>query len=383
MSNLTHQVCSVIPPHIIRHAAEHACDEVTRRRLAATADATRRLAASRDEAGVAAAVRQVSFSPRERIVYDARHRKQLPGQIVMTEETPLNPDPEAVEAFSGSGKTYDFFAQVLYRDSIDNRGMAIESTVHYGRGFDNAFWNGRQMVYGDGDRRLFNRFTAALDVIGHELTHGVTQYSSALGYTGESGALNEHISDVFGILIKQYAQERPVAQADWVIGRGLFTDAVHGQGLRSLAAPGTAYDDPVLGRDPQPRHMRDYVVTTEDDGGVHINSGIPNHAFYLVARHASTYAWDVAGRIWYTALLSGLGKRTTFARFAAATLAAATPSGIRIRRLVTDAWAAVGVELAPPAAAPAVCLTVPPPHTRPAFRDRLRWRRPAAGTEAR
>jgi Zn-dependent metalloprotease len=379
MSRVTHQICSVIPPHIIRHAAVHAGDEATRRKLTATAATTRELAAAR-QPELAAAARLISFSPRRRIVYDARGLKQLPGDVVMTEESRHHADPQAIEAFNGSGTTYDFFADVLYRDSIDNRGMCIESTIHYGRGFDNALWNGRQIIYGDGDRKLFNRFTAALDVIGHELTHGVTQHSASLGYSGEPGALNEHISDAFGILIKQYALKQPARDADWVVGRELFTPAVNGNGLRSLAAPGTAYDDPVLGRDPQPAHMRDYVVTGEDNGGVHINSGIPNHAFYLIASTASTYAWDLAGRIWYQALNSGLRSNATFREFATATVAAAAAlcgRHRRVYRLVVDAWAAVGVFVA---GSPPACVQVPSPQIRPAAQGRLRWRRKAGGT---
>ncbi len=300
---------------------------------------------------------------------------------MMTEQRHRTRDLQAVEAFSGSGETHRFFAELFSRDSIDNQGMCIESTVHYGRGFDNALWNGRQMIYGDGDRKLFNRFTAAIDVIGHELTHGVTQHAAGLGYSGETGALNEHISDAFGILIKQYAFEQLARQSDWVIGRGLFTNAVKGRGLRSMADPGSAYDDPVLGRDPQPAHMRDYVVTSVDNGGVHINSGIPNHAFYLVASTASTYAWDLAGRIWYMALTSGLNSKATFADFARATVTAAAAlcgEGRRMHRLVIDAWATVGV-VPTPANEAAACLKVPPPLTRPAFRDRLRWRLQSGG----
>jgi Zn-dependent metalloprotease len=237
------------------------------------------------------------------------------------------------------------------------------------------------MIYGDGDRKLFNRFTAALDIIGHELTHGVTQHAVGLGYRGETGALNEHISDVFGILIKHYAYEQLDIGSDWVIGRGLFTEAVNGQGLRSLEDPGSAYDDPVLGRDPQPKHMRDYVVTAEDNGGVHINSGIPNHAFYLFASSCDGYTWDLPARIWYSALRSGLGAEARFADFANATLGVAARlcgAGRRMHRLLADAWAAVGVFPTVPVAAP-VCLSVPPPLTRPAFPDRLRRRHRAGG----
>jgi Zn-dependent metalloprotease len=122
--------------------------------------------------------------------------------------------------------------------------------------------------------------------------------------------------------------------------------------------------------------MRDHVVTAEDNGGVHINSGIPNHAFYLVAREAGTYAWDLPARIWYEALTSGLSATTGFAGFAGATIAAAARlcgQGRRVHRLVAEAWGAVGVTPARPGDA-AACIQVPPPLTRPAFRDRLRWR---------
>jgi Zn-dependent metalloprotease len=380
MNTITQHVCSVIPPHIIRHAAEHS-DGATRRRLAATEAATRKLAASRVEPLVLAAVRQTPITPKRRIVYHADRLRQLPGRVIMTEEEYGIRDVQAIEAFNGCGLTHNFFAEVLGRDSIDDDGMCLESTVHYGRGFDNAIWNGRQMIYGDGDRTLFNRFTAAIDIIGHELTHGVTQYAAGLVYSGETGALNEHISDAFGILIKQYAYDQLAKQSDWVIGHGLFTASVNGRGLRSLADPGSAYDDPVLGRDPQPAHMRDYVVTTEDNGGVHVNSGIPNRAFYLVASEASTYAWDLTGRLWYTALTSGLSSKATFADFAGATITAAARicgRGRRVHRLVVDAWASVGVVPKRPGEN-ALCLEVPPPLTREAFRERRNWRQLRGG----
>src|SRR5258705_701935 len=155
------------------------------------------------------------------------------------------------------------------------------------------------MLYGDGDGRIFNRFTKVLDVIGHELTHGVTQYTAALDYHDQSGALNEHFSDVFGILVKQYSLKQTAKKADWLIGAGIFTQRVHGAAIRSMKAPGTAYDDPTLGRDPQPAHMKNYVKSHDDSGGVHVNSGIPNHVFYLVATALGGNAWEVAGKIWY------------------------------------------------------------------------------------
>ena len=206
------------------------------------------------------------------------------------------------EAYDGLGATYDFFSKAYGRDSIDDAGLALDASVHFGKDYDNAFWDGKQMVFGDGDGVYFNRFTVSLDVIGHELTHGVTEDEAGLIYSNQSGALNESISDVFGVLVKQYALKQKAADADWLIGATLLTKKVKGVALRSMKAPGTAYDDPVLGKDPQPAHMKGYVQTMEDNGGVHINSGIPNNAFYRLAVALGGFAWEKAGRIWYEAL---------------------------------------------------------------------------------
>ncbi len=198
------------------------------------------------------------------------------------EGAPASGDAAVDEAYDGLGATFDLYWDVYERNSIDDEGLPLDATVHYGTDYDNAFWNGQRMVFGDGDGDLFNRFTIAVDVIGHELTHGVTEDEAQLAYFFQPGALNESNSDVFGSLVKQKLLHQTVEEADWLIGAGLFTSNVQGVALRSMKAPGTAYDDPVLGKDPQPAHMRDYVRTYQDNGGVHINSGIPNHAFYLI-----------------------------------------------------------------------------------------------------
>jgi Zn-dependent metalloprotease len=222
--------------------------------------------------------------------------------------------------------------------------MPLDGTVHYGSNYDNAFWDGSRMVFGDGDGELFIRFTVAVDVIGHELTHAVTEATAGLVYSGQSGALNESVSDVFGSLVKQRQLGQDAADADWLIGAGLFTAAVQGEALRSMRAPGTAYDDDVLGRDPQPGHMRDFVDTTDDNGGVHINSGIPNHAFYLAATALGGPAWEVAGQVWYDTLVGGLAAGSDFAAFATATVAAAQSRfGSDEAQAVRSAWDAVGV----------------------------------------
>jgi Zn-dependent metalloprotease len=254
-------------------------------------------------------------------------------------------DSEANEAYDGLGATFDFYADAYDRNSIDDEGLHLDATVHYGRAYDNAFWNGQQMVFGDGDGDLFNRFTISLDVIAHELTHGVTGDEARLVYLGQAGALNESISDVFGSLVKQYARKQTAEQADWLIGQGLFTANVHGVALRSMKAPGTAFDDPVLGRDPQPSTMAGYVHTSADNGGVHTNSGIPNHAFYLAAVALGGYAWERAGRIWYETLRDKRLKPTaTFRQFARCTVInAAHFFGGAERQAVAAAWAEVGI----------------------------------------
>ena len=283
----------------------------------------------------------------QRTVYSAKHSHQLPGSVARSEGAPASADVSVNEAYDGLGATFDFYLQAYNRNSIDDAGLPINATVHFGNNYDNAFWNGQQMVFGDGDGKLFNRFTVSLDVIGHELTHGVTEHEAGLAYSGQSGALNESISDVFGSLIKQHKNKQTVVEADWLIGAGLLAPGVKGVALRSMKAPGTAYDDPVLGKDPQPANMGGYVHTLSDNGGVHTNSGIPNHAFYLAAVAIGGNAWDEAGRIWYDALSDPrLKPNANFRTFAKLTssiadklLGAGSPKSSAVR----EAWHKVGV----------------------------------------
>ncbi|NWG33664.1 MAG: M4 family metallopeptidase [Chloroflexi bacterium] len=296
--------------------------------------------------------RVAAVGGKERIVYDARNGSSLPGTPVRKEGDGPSADVAVNEAYDGSGATFDLYKDIYNRNSIDNNGMRMDSTVHYRKGYDNAFWNGEQMVYGDGDEdlpvsdRLFNRFTIAIDIIGHELTHGVTQFEAKLVYSYQAGALNESMSDVFGSLVKQRVLNHTAAQADWIIGEGLFTPNVKGVGIRSMKEPGTAYNDPVLGRDPQPGHMKDYVNTSSDNGGVHINSGIPNRAFYITAMELGGYAWEKAGQIWYVTLRDKLGSTSQFQDCADLTYAvAAELYGVNSleQMAVKKGWADVGI----------------------------------------
>ncbi|HEY6051282.1 MAG TPA: M4 family metallopeptidase [Thermoanaerobaculia bacterium] len=335
--------CFIVPPYVLDNISRYG-DAEDRKSAIATLLATERFRARRDLLGALPVATPTGEKRRD--VFDARHGTTLPGKLVRAEGDAASDDVAVNEAYDGAGTTYDLYFEVYGRNSIDDRGMRLDSSVHYGNRYDNAFWNGSQMVYGDGDGKLFERFTISIDVIGHELTHGVTAREANLDYQGQSGALNESISDVFGSLVKQRALGQTAEQADWLIGEGIFTPAVRGVALRSMKAPGTAYDDPVLGKDPQPAHMRDYVETSDDDGGVHVNSGIPNRAFYLAASALGGNAWEQAGRIWYVALRDLLRRTSTFADAARLTAQAAAGlfgAGRVEERAVRAAWEAVGV----------------------------------------
>ncbi|MGR9086316.1 MAG: M4 family metallopeptidase [Gammaproteobacteria bacterium] len=336
-------VCCIIPPYMTDHIVRHGDDDM-RTWAMETLKATERFRGRREFLG--SVPFSVSTGEKRRTVYDAGQGETLPGRLVRNEGGLSSQDIAVNEAYDGAGATYDLFHEVYERNSIDDQGLRIDSTVHYGRQYDNAFWNGSQMVYGDGDGRLFNRFTISVDVIGHELTHGVVQFEAGLIYRNESGALNESFADVFGSLVKQRTLNQTVDQADWLIGAGLLAPGVSGEGLRSLKAPGTAYDDPMLGRDPQPAHYNDRFRGAQDNGGVHINSGIPNRAFYLAATEIGGFAWEKAGRIWYVALRDFLRSRSNFRRAAVVTIAVAGElygQGSAEQAAVSNAWQSVGV----------------------------------------
>lgn len=335
--------CRILPPHILEAIVRNGTPQ-QRRRALATLAVSERLRGRREV--LALSLAPVPAGEKRRTVYDGQHTTRLPGVLVRGEGDPASADAAVNEAYDGAGDTYDLYAEIYGRNSIDGRGMRIDSTVHYGVQYDNAFWDGAQMVYGDGDGELFERFTRSVDVIGHELTHGVTDSEAALEYHDEPGALNESLSDVFGSLVKQRVRQQTAAEADWIIGEGLFTPKVRGVGLRSLKAPGSAYSDPILGNDPQPSHMSNYDRSPEDNGGVHINSGIPNHAFYLAAVAIGGFAWEKAGKIWYVAATERLRPRSDFAAAAKATQAVAGElfgAGGAEQEAVRDAWSQVGL----------------------------------------
>jgi Zn-dependent metalloprotease len=337
-------VCFILPPHILEHVIRHSKDANSRGRAARNLQIQSRLR------GMRSAFSQFSFAglatgTKRRTLYDAGGRNVLPGELVRSEGQSPTQDIAVTEAYDFSGLTYDFYRSMFKRNSVDDHGMRLDSSVHYEQDFDNALWNGQQMVYGDGDGRIFGRFTKCIDVVGHELTHGVTQFTAALEYHDQPGALNESMSDVFGIMLKQFQSKQSAAQSNWLIGEGLFIPAagVNRTALRSMKDPGSAYDDPEIGKDPQPAHMKNYAQGAADNGGVHINSGIPNHAFYLAATKLGGNAWDVTGKIWYEVLTTRLHSNAQFADAAAATRDVAQKYGKEPAKAVDEAWKEVGL----------------------------------------
>jgi Zn-dependent metalloprotease len=342
-------ICSIVPPHLFERFARSGTPE-EREVALATLSIDHSIRTIRvQNAALAAQPTRRAVVPTggrgqpSRTIFDAHHLSNQHATTVLRSEGqgPCT-DQSANQAYDALGDTYRFYWDVLSRDSINDAGLPLLGEVHFGRKYDNAFWDGERMMFGDGDGRLFTGFTAALEVIGHELTHGVTGSTTNLLYTGQSGALNESISDVFGCLVKQYRLGQTADQANWLIGDGILGPSMHGVALRSMKSPGTAYDG-----DSQPASMDQYVRTAEDNGGVHTNSGIPNRAFYLVATAIGGHAWEKAGRIWYQVSINRMvPPDAQFHTFAQATLtAAATLFGANSTesRAVADAWAEVAV----------------------------------------
>jgi len=350
-------VCFIVPPSVLIQMIDDGSPELRTsavrtlaisERVRERRAVTRRLVQHQPQAAVALLLAPVGA---KRTVYDVDHGSQgnLPGTKVRAEGDPGVTDVAVNQAYDGSGTTFDFYEQVFNRNSVDGQGLELVSSVHFETDYDNAFWDGSQMVYGDGDGQMFRRggFTECLDVMAHELTHGVTQFTAGLRYRAQSGALNESFSDVFGSLVRQRSLGQSADQADWLIGEGIMGPELPGEALRSLKAPGTAFK-----YDNQPADMAHYVNLPDDgdprhdNGGVHVNSGIPNHAFYLAAIGIGGNAWEKAGAIWYTTLTTRLNENSDFQAAADATVAVSGSlygAGGAEQQAVRSAWVQVGI----------------------------------------
>jgi len=343
-SRLCPVCCFIVPPGVLRRYAHDAgVDPATRKTLRDTLLETERLRALREAHRVATLRDPERFAavlaphiPVQHL-FDCKHRKNLPGTPVPT------PSGEFKTVFDTTAKVVEFYKTVLGRNSMDDKGFDLASSLHYAENYDNAFWNGQQMVYGDGDGQLFDEMYLSPDVVGHELTHGVTQYESALRYEGESGALNESISDVFGAVFNQWLNEWPVGKADgWLIGAGIIAEPAKQKGftcLRDMVNPSAQHC-----LSPQPERYSQIDPTAD----VHDNSGVPNKAFALFAASGGGESWTTAIKVWYDTCTSRtLRADATFSEFAALTVAnAQSRGGDSLAAKCRSAWQEVEV---PPA----------------------------------
>lgn len=285
-----------IPPHIMRALAREGVEEA---RFTIQQSRLSRIKRSAKLVNMEIFRGTAKAGKASRKVYDSQKTYEQRVKLVREEGESPSEDETVNNAYDYVGQVFDYFETVLGRNSIDNLGMDLVINVHFGEKYQNAFWDGDDISLGDGDGKLFTNFSKSLDVIAHELAHGITQFTANFKYSGQSGALHEHFSDVFGSAITQHTANQAADDADWLIGNEIMGPELYGESIRSMSEPGTAYDNSLLGKDMQPAHMNDYYAGTEDNYGVHINSGIPNKAFYLASMAIGT---DKAARIWYNAL---------------------------------------------------------------------------------
>src|SRR5690349_12062402 len=340
----------ITPPFILTRLLD-SDNEAIRQAALATLLTTAKLRGEREVRGLLAGALAAPGDGR-RSCFDCEHGTFLPfATLIRSEDDGPAADASVNRAFDGLGVTRNFYRDVFQRNSIDGRGMRLTGYVHRGRRYNNAFWDGQQMVFGDGDGEVFSDFTGSLDVIAHELAHGVTEHTANLEYHNQSGALNESMSDVVGSMVKQWHLQQAADQADWLIGADVFTPHIDADALRSMKAPGTAFDNKVFGKDPQPDHMERFVELPDtdegDNGGVHVNSGIPNKAFYLVAVGIGGNSWEARGHTGYEPLRASKAT-TAFQGFATTTFPHADElygAGSPEQQAVQAAWDEVGIQV--------------------------------------
>lgn len=338
--------CFIVPRDVLeRLSKDPDLSDELRQAAAHTAKVSTELRKLRDQAGSLTRVTSQAKAPGTKLatkpsvkVYNCKHHQTLPGSLVSKPAS--STDTTASRAFNETTAVAAFYKQVFGRNSIDNTGMTLLSSIHYGTSYNNAMWNGSQMVYGDGDHQLFIDFTAGNDVIGHELTHGVTQHTLQLAYSGDAGGLNESLSDCFGSMFRQWRAGQDVTQADWLIGHDILGPVAKSKGytcLRNMANPA---DTHALA--PQPTKYSQITAGMDP----HYSSGPPNLAFCLACKAVGGKSWEKVGQIWYRAMLAGAKPAMKMPEFAARTRALATElyrSTPAVATAVDNAWKSIGL----------------------------------------
>jgi Zn-dependent metalloprotease len=339
--------CCIVPKDVLeRFAGDKKLGSELRKAAADSARISDALREMRVQAGAltaaahAAGAHLVELAATPKVtVYDCKTSQTLPGTPVPKPKTAK--DATAKRTFVETTAVAAFYKKVFGRNSIDNAGMTMMSSIHFGKAYNNAMWNGSQMVYGDGDGKLFVDFTRGNDVIGHELTHGVTQHSLQLGYSGDAGGLNESLSDCFGSMFRQWQAGQDVAQADWLIGADIVGPVAKGKGFKCLRNMANPADKSALA--PQP--TRYSQITPGMDP--HYTSGPPNLAFCTACKTLGGKSWEKIGSIWYGALtMSGINPAMTMPKFAARTRQLAAqlyPGQTAVTSAVDRGWKLVGL----------------------------------------
>ena len=294
-------------------------------------------------------------SARNRNTHNLFNGTSLPGTLQRTEGQGPVADIDVNFAHDFAGDTYNCYAALFARDSYNNAGALLRSSVHYSSNYVNAFWNGSQMVYGDGDGVNAIPLDRGFDVVAHELTHAVTENESGLIYANESGALNEANSDTFAAICESWKDGNVISGDTWKVGEDVWTPGTAGDALRYM-------NNPTIDGSSRDYYPERYTGSA-DNGGVHWNSGIPNLAFYLAVaggQHprgrtpgitVAALGMDVTAQIWYRAATQYYQSTTNMAQASAACVQAATdlfPLDPSVRQSIADAWGAVGVAPPPP-----------------------------------
>ncbi|MGB6350398.1 MAG: M4 family metallopeptidase [Pseudolabrys sp.] len=339
-------ICQIVPERVLKRlATDRSFSDEQRKNFTDTIKIDTELRRLRIQAakltrvaGLMAEAPTVALAPAV-TVYDCHHGQTLPGAQILNPAT--SPDATAKQVFSETKSVEGFYSQVFGRNSIDDAGMTLISSIHYGVRYNNAFWNGSQMTYGDGDGSIFVDFSKGNDVIGHELTHGVTQYSLQLGYTNEAGGLNESLSDCFGSMFRQWDANQNVNQADWLIGKDIMGPSALEKGFTCLRDMGNPAAKHCLA--PQPTKYSQVKPGMDP----HLSSGPPNLAFYTIAKAVGGNSWDNVGQIWYRSM-TGFGpapnlKMKAFADRTRAVAPELYPNDTTLARAVDAGWKKVGL----------------------------------------
>lgn len=339
--------CFIVPKDVLeRVASDKKFDAATRKSASDSAKLSDALRSVREQYGLITSLGQMAgahlvelaASPQV-TAYDCKHTQTLPGSPLKSPKT--SKDTSVARCVKETGSVAKFYQSAFGRNSIDNAGMTMMSSVHYGSNYNNAMWNGQQMVYGDGDNKIFVDFTKGNDVIGHELTHGVTQHSLQLAYTGDAGGLNESISDCFGSMFRQWEAGQDVNAADWLIGSDIMGAVAKAKGYKCLRNMANPADKSALA--PQPALYAQITPGMDP----HYSSGPPNLAFYTACKTLGGKSWEQVGQVWYTVLTtSGAQPHITIPKFAARCRQVAAqlyPKQPAVAAAVDAGWKKIGV----------------------------------------